>query len=152
MHADRKNVIISGHQRCKVWAGLGNKTIPCIEVKYNEAQAKELNIRMNRNTGSWDYEALADNFNQDLLINWGFIPTEFGIVEELLDVDEDNGGDGGSAPRQSDDKHSKFELVMVHANKLKLVEVLNSIKQDSKDDSIENALMTLVNLYKKPKK
>lgn len=151
IHKDRKNIIISGHQRCKVWAGLGKKTIPCIELNLNPDEEKELNIRMNKNTGKFNYDMLANHFDQDLLIDWGFTPTEFGLTPDLLDIEEDAEADSGSDSLQSDDKHSKFELVMLNKNKLALVEVLNDIKKESQDDSIENALMIIVNHYKTKK-
>ena len=32
VHPDRKDIIIGGHQRSKVWQKLGNETIPTVEL------------------------------------------------------------------------------------------------------------------------
>ena len=51
MHADRKNVLIGGHQRARVWAEMGNDTIPCVEVSMELDKEKEVNVRLNKNQG-----------------------------------------------------------------------------------------------------
>lgn len=50
-------------------------------------------------------------------------------------------------PKATDDHYSVFELVMEHDNKVRLVELLNSIKQEKQLDKIEDALMQLVRSY-----
>jgi hypothetical protein len=50
-------------------------------------------------------------------------------------------------PKATDDNYSVFELVMLHENKTKLVDVLNDIKRNKDFDKIEDALMDLVNSY-----
>ena len=72
----RKDVIIGGHQRCKVWADLGNKTIPTVEVELDEAGEMELNVRLNKNTGEFDFDMLANYFEVDKLQEWGFSDAE----------------------------------------------------------------------------
>lgn len=81
----RKDVIIGGHQRCKVWADLGNKTIPTVEVELDEAGEMELNVRLNKNTGEFDFDMLANYFDMDALKDWGFQSYEFG--QSYDDVD-----------------------------------------------------------------
>lgn len=74
----RKDVIIGGHQRCKVWRDLGNDTIPTIEIELGEAEEMELNVRLNKNTGQFDFDILANLFDMDALKDWGFESFEFG--------------------------------------------------------------------------
>jgi len=81
----RRDVIIGGHQRCKVWADLGNKTIPTVEVELNEAGEMELNVRLNKNTGEFDFDMLANYFDMDALKDWGFQPYEFGQTYDDVD-------------------------------------------------------------------
>ena len=69
---DRKNVIIGGHQRCRIWQEFGHRKIPCHELDLNIEQEKELNIRLNKNVGSWDHDLLANVFNVDDLFDYGF--------------------------------------------------------------------------------
>lgn len=80
MHPERKNVIIGGHQRLKVWESLGNDTAPTVELSLTLAEEQELNVRLNRNTGQWDYEILANLFEEDNLIDWGFDRFELGMT------------------------------------------------------------------------
>ena len=90
MHASRKNVIIGGHQRRKVWAKMGHKTIPCVEVDLPLEKERELNIRLNQNTGEWDWELLDSQFEMDDLLDWGFELDDFEPikVEGLTDPDD----------------------------------------------------------------
>jgi len=81
----RRDVIIGGHQRCKVWADLGNKTIPTVEVELDEAGEMELNVRLNKNTGEFDFDILANYFEVDTLKDWGFEPYEFGQTYDDVD-------------------------------------------------------------------
>ncbi len=75
----RKDVIIGGHQRCKVWFDLGNDTIPTVEVNLTEAQEMELNVRLNKNTGQFNFDLLANYFEMEVLKDWGFEDYEFGM-------------------------------------------------------------------------
>ena len=72
INSERKNVIIGGHQRTKVWKGLGHRSVPCVELDLTLDQEKELNVRLNKNVGSWDHDMLANNFDLDELKEWGF--------------------------------------------------------------------------------
>lgn len=78
VNADRKNVIIGGHQRLKVWQKLGNKEIDCVEVDLSLEKERELNVRLNKNTGEFDFDILLSEFEFDDLIDWGFEIDELG--------------------------------------------------------------------------
>jgi len=71
-HPDRDNIIIGGHQRSKVWEDMGNSTIPTVELNLTLEKEKELNVRLNKNTGQFDMDMLANHFETDDLIEWGF--------------------------------------------------------------------------------
>jgi len=77
----RENVIVGGHQRCKVAQSLGITEIPCVEVPLDEEREKELNVRLNKATGEWDFDALANNFSVEDLLAWGFTEDELGTDE-----------------------------------------------------------------------
>ena len=84
-HPNRKNIIIGGHMRTRVAReDLGLEEVPCVELSLTLDQEKELNIRLNKNSGEWDFELLANHFEADDLIDWGF---ELGELE--LDLGED---------------------------------------------------------------
>lgn len=82
MHTDRKNTIVGGHQRVKVWQSIGNTTVPTVEVNLSLKEEQELNIRLNRNQGEFDFDILANMFEVEDLIDWGFETWELGVTAE----------------------------------------------------------------------
>ena len=85
VNPERRNVIVGGHQRCFVWAEMGNETIPCVEVNLSLEKEKELNIRLNKNTGQFDFEILDMEFEVDDLIDFGFEYDDFPIQLENIE-------------------------------------------------------------------
>lgn len=96
----RKDIIIGGHQRCKVWSDLGNDSIPTVEVELDEAQEMELNVRLNKNTGEFDMDTLSNYFDMDMLKEWGFEDYEFGISLDDDMTDDFDLPDGDKEPFQ----------------------------------------------------
>lgn len=77
---DRKNVVIGGHMRLKVLKDLKTPTVPVVYINIPDIEReKELNIRLNRNTGAWDWAKLSE-FDQSMLAEVGF------SSEELDDI------------------------------------------------------------------
>lgn len=66
--------IIGGHQRIKTLKDLGESEVTVFipERELNEKEIEELNIRLNKNTGDWDYEVLGNEWDFDDLLSWGF--------------------------------------------------------------------------------
>ena len=83
------NVVIWGHQRLKIIKSLGEKTIGCIVLDLNKEQERELNIRLNKNTGDLDMDILANEFDIDQLVDWGFKHIDLDVNIDKI-VDEDN--------------------------------------------------------------
>jgi DNA modification methylase len=84
---DRKNVVIGGHFRLKVAKDLGIKEVPVVYVDIPDIEReKELNVRLNKNLGDWDYELLAE-FDETLLSTIGFDSEEIDTIFDLA-VDE----------------------------------------------------------------
>src|SRR3990167_8582949 len=78
------NRIIGGHMRYQILKGKGidsvDVRIPSREL--NEQEEKELNIRLNRNLGEWDFDKLA-NFDEDFLKDIGFESEELDKIFQL---------------------------------------------------------------------
>ncbi len=84
---DRKNTVIGGHFRLKVAKDLGFKEVPVIYLDIpDEVKERELNLRLNKNQGDWDYELLAE-FDESLLTDVGFDSEELDAIFDI-DVDE----------------------------------------------------------------
>tara|TARA_R100000963_G_C4640491_1_gene104145 strand:- start:1479 stop:2081 length:603 start_codon:yes stop_codon:yes gene_type:complete len=87
----RLNVVIGGHQRLEICKELEFKTVPCVELNISEQEEKELNIRLNKNHGQWDFDSLANFFNADDLVDWGFNMKEIKFsVPEINDIMQEN--------------------------------------------------------------
>jgi ParB-like chromosome segregation protein Spo0J len=83
--------IVGGHFRIRELKKLGYEEVECVIVDLNEADEKELNIRLNANTGQWDWELLANEWNSEELSEWGLEAIGF-------DVNADDMGDDFSLP------------------------------------------------------
>ena len=90
--------IIGGHQRLTVAADLGYAEVPCAVVDVDKVREKALNIALNKITGAWDTQLLADllddlkgyDYNLDMT---GFDAAEIGeLFSSIYDkeVKEDN--------------------------------------------------------------
>ena len=69
--------IVGGHFRVRELQKLGYKEIECVIVDLNIEDEKELNIRLNANTGSFDFDVLANSWDENLLLEWGLFITNF---------------------------------------------------------------------------
>src|SRR3989338_2345654 len=92
---DRKNIVIGGHMRLKAAKEMGKTLIPVVYVNIPEIDMeKELNVRLNKNTGEWDWTKLAD-FDQGILTDIGFKSEElddifgFGDTPEQFDLEKE---------------------------------------------------------------
>jgi DNA modification methylase len=81
--------IVGGHFRVRELKKLGIKEIECVIVDLNEADEKELNIRLNANTGGWDWDTLANDWDVVDLEAWGLDIPQFDTMEELEASEDD---------------------------------------------------------------
>ena len=81
----RENVVIGGHFRLEVMKELGMEKVPAVYINISDIeQEKELNIRLNKNTGEFDWDLLA-NFSEVFLKDVGFDSEE---LDEIFGIDE----------------------------------------------------------------
>lgn len=76
------NILIGGHQRTRILKKLGYKEID-VYVPHRtltQDEVDELCLRLNKNSGTFDYELLANEWDTDLLIDVGF--SAFDFLEE----------------------------------------------------------------------
>ena len=119
MHPDRKNIIISGHQRIKAAKSLGMTEFPCVELSLDRDKERELNIRMNKNTGGWDWDELANHFDTEELTEWGFTDDalfgESGTEDWAREFEKSSGFEGSEL---SDRKQITFVLTEPEVERL----------------------------------
>ena len=86
---NRKNVIIAGHFRCEVAKELGYKTLPVIYVEIsNIKEEQDLNLRLNKNVGEFDFNLLAKYFDEPFLADIGFSSEERDDIYDIVDISE----------------------------------------------------------------
>lgn len=73
--------VIGGHQRIAILKKMGVKEIECYvpDTELSKRDVDELNIRLNRNLGEWDYDILANDWDANDLMEWGFTPEELSL-------------------------------------------------------------------------
>ena len=85
-----ENVVIGGHQRLKIIKSLGEKTIGCVVLDLTKEQERELNVRLNKNTGEFDFDILSTEFDIDELVDWGFKHIDLGLNIDKIDEDKED--------------------------------------------------------------
>jgi ParB-like chromosome segregation protein Spo0J len=80
---NQNGTIIGGHQRITILNKLPEEEIEVMVPSrlLNNSEVEELNIRLNKNTGEFDYDVLANEWEITDLIQWGFEPSELGLAE-----------------------------------------------------------------------
>jgi len=82
---NRKNVLIGGHFRLLVLKELKYTEVPVVYINIPDIEKeKRLNLRLNKNLGEFDIEALT-NFSEAFLTDAGFSSEE---LDEIFKVDE----------------------------------------------------------------
>ena len=85
---NRKNIVIGGHFRLSVIKELGIKKVPVVYINIPDIEKeKELNIRLNKNTGEFDWDLLA-TFDESFLSNIGFSSEELDNIFATEDTPE----------------------------------------------------------------
>lgn len=89
----RKNVVIGGHFRLKVAKDLGMAEVPVLYVNLPDMEReRELNLRLNKNLGEWDFDLLA-KFNESVLVDAGFESVDLDRIFDAPEFEDDFNGD-----------------------------------------------------------
>jgi DNA modification methylase len=81
----RKGTVIGGNFRMSVFRQFGIKTCPVVWVNIPDVEKeKELCVRLNKNTGAFDWDLLA-GFGENFLADIGFTSEE---LDDVFDIDE----------------------------------------------------------------
>lgn len=79
----REDVVIGGHFRLKVATDLGYKEMPVVYINIPDIEKeKELNIRLNKNLGEFDFSLLKD-FSESFLVDVGFSSEDIDSIFEI---------------------------------------------------------------------
>lgn len=87
---NRKDIVIGGHFRMRIAKEMGYKQLPVVYVNVPDIRKEqELNIRLNKNTGSFDLDLLC-NLDEELLKNIGFDSKELDKIFQLDTTPEED--------------------------------------------------------------
>lgn len=147
---DGELIVIGGNMRLRAAKELGYKEIPCkILEDLTPEQIRAIVIKDNVSFGSDDFEQLANEWDSIELEEWGLEVPNFDINNDYFDIDNKNNETTNYNPKASDDDYSTFELVMLHENKITLLETLNKVKSNFLFEKLEDALMEIIRTYNK---
>lgn len=106
-----------------IWSG---EKFAYRKVDWNEDQMKRANITANKLGGSWDWDLLANYFDQEELTDWGFTDEElFGDNgEKELETDFDD---------KSDDLQETFEVIITCVSEEDQETTYNKLKSEGYD-------------------
>jgi hypothetical protein len=81
--------IIGGHQRYYTLKAMGEKMVMCMRAvePLTPQEVDELTIRLNKNRGEFDFDLLANGYDPECLIDWGFTLEELHL-EQLPEQEE----------------------------------------------------------------
>lgn len=144
--------IVGGHFRLRELTKLGYQEIDCVIVDLNEDDEKELNIRLNANTGSWDWDRLANEWDAVQLNEWGLDIPDF----KVDDFGEDfTLPDGDKAPFQqmtftlADEQAEQIKNAIAD---IKQTEAYKYVETMGNENSNGNALYLIISQWAEQRK
>ena len=145
-------VVLGGNMRLKACKEAGLNEIPIIKAsELTEQQQKEFIVKDNVGYGEWDWDDLANNWDAEELTEWGLDVWNNNLNDELLSIDNTIDEVKDSSPKITDEGYSLFEIVMLHENKLILLDVINQLKREFLFEKTEEAIMELIRIYQNKK-
>lgn len=115
----RANILIGGHQRTRLYTRRGieevDVMVPSRELTI--AEEKRLNLRLNKNVGSWDQEKLRD-MGLNLLLDVGFGDDDLQVFFDDVDVIDDNFNTGRAIREIKNPKAKKGQVYQLGDHRL----------------------------------
>ena len=91
---DENNVVLGGNMRLKACIEAGLTDVPVVQAKdLTDLQKKEFIVKDNVGYGEWDWDDLANNWDEQLLTEWGLDIPDFAIApsdDELIGNEKNN--------------------------------------------------------------
>lgn len=140
-------VVLGGNMRLKAIKEAGYKDIAVEIVDWSEDQQKEFIVKDNASFGEWNWDDLANNWDEEQLVEWGVDTWVSKSNDDLLELDAKTEEESTNIPKITDEGYSLFEIVMLHENKVHLFDVLNQVKKEFLFDKTEDALMEIIRVY-----
>jgi hypothetical protein len=139
---DENNVVLGGNMRLKALQELGIKNVTVKKVTgLNERQKKEFVIKDNVSFGEWNWDNLANSWENEDLNNWGLEVWTSKQPDKVFDFKGLGDEDGEATQKEAKIKPSittsgyvRMELIILDEDKKFLVELLKNYKEQIKED------------------
>lgn len=88
----RENIVIGGHFRLSIARDLNLKQVPVVYLDIPDLEKeRELNLRLNKNLGSWDWDKIMQEYDVGALIDVGFSGLELSDHwDDLIETEDDD--------------------------------------------------------------
>jgi site-specific DNA-methyltransferase (adenine-specific) len=88
---DENNMVLGGNMRLKACIEAGLTDVPVIHANnLSEENKKEFIVKDNVGYGEWDWDDLANNWDIDLLTEWGLDIPDLNIDDTIIAAEEDD--------------------------------------------------------------
>lgn len=152
LNSKKDFTLLAGEQRYKALKELGYEEISDKWISFaddlTDEQKRKFILLDNYHSGTWDFTILAESWSAEELSSWDIVipgmpqEKELGVDAGMLKDDTKQKVLGAT-----DNEYSVFELVMLHENKLLLLETLNDVKEKHSLHKIEDSLMHIIGNY-----
>lgn len=150
---DQEYLILGGNMRHKASVKAKLKTIPVMLADdWTQDQRDEFLIKDNVSSGEWDFDRLANEWDNILLGDWDVInfvpepiPTE--QLESTQEEDDVPLEEKSNIPNLTDAGFTKLEVILLEDDKKKAVATINEIR-NRMNCTMSEAFMELINTYK----
>jgi hypothetical protein len=133
------------------------KAIPAAWVAdmadYTAEEIEAFMIIDNENAGEWDWEALANKWDEKKLEGWG-LDMNWKAGKDMIPGGEAAGAKLVSFTAKANPSHNDYanlEFVILHPEKVAIINTLDDIRKSENLEKQSDALMYLINFYNKHK-
>jgi hypothetical protein len=148
---DENMTILGGNMRYKAIKEAGIKVIPIIKAdNLTEEQKAEFIIKDNVGFGEWDWDLLANEWDAELLGDWGLdtwqlsINDDFDEAEDIVTNNQNYEHIDDISLKYLNADVKKFEIYIKHEDYDKVVDKLNHIKKEQECETNSDAIIWMI--------
>tara|TARA_R110002020_G_scaffold96958_1_gene231637 strand:+ start:15257 stop:15844 length:588 start_codon:yes stop_codon:yes gene_type:complete len=146
---NKDNVILGGNMRFRASVEAGMKKVPTMLADMSNEKQREFVIKDNVSAGFWNWDELANKWDDVDLSNWGMENFMFGADTDPLNLDERIALEEElKEPIITESGYVRFEIIIKEEEKKNLLEMIGAIKKKEETTSSQ-AFMQIINSYKK---
>ena len=145
---NKNNVILGGNMRYRASKEAGLDKVPVKIVDLTPEKEREFMIKDNVNSGIWDWDVLANEWDMQNLTDWGMDSYMFGASDTSFDLDEEIEIEEELKDHKiTDDGYVRFEIVLLEEEKKSLVNLISQVKKEL-DSTSAQAFLHIIKSYK----